>query len=481
MKPFLATFLASFLLVGAGCSSPETPSTYSSTDGTEEHPNIILVITDDQGANFFTAETMPKTYALAMKSANFTKAYTTTPLCCPSRSSILTGQYAHNHGVHTNRAPDGGFTVFEDEQTVPVWLHQAGYETALFGKYLNGYGKKGGNVYVPPGWDTFEALMDVMSEDASLYEDYALSNHKDGVTNGTTSYGDGEDDYLTDVLRREAVGFINGMEKEDEKSFFVYFAPFAPHAPAIPADAYKNALTDFSFEQAPSYNEADVSDKTGGVQDTVLLAGQQLRQTDRLPRLMAQSLLSVDDAIAEMMDTLQKNGEADNTVLLFVGDNGLLLGEHRLFGKANPYEEAIHVPLFISDPAQTTGSTFENLVLNIDLAPTILSYAGVTIPSSVDGRSVRGIIEGQENAWRTEFIDEAWGTENVGPYVALHSKDAVYIEFAMENGIAVEYYDLVKDPYQLTNAAADPAYAEEIAAMKNRLDELKNCAGNSCP
>lgn len=430
-------------------------------------PNLVVVVTDDQRTD--TISYMPTLTSLAEQGTNFTNGYVTTPVCCPSRSSILTGQYTHNHGVLTNGA-QYAFGAFADDDTLATWLQDAGYSTALIGKYLNGYNAKS-VVYVPPGWDTFQTFAD----DEKYYR-YSLTEYVNRELSKNSSYKSELTDYSTDVLTEKAVEFIESTEIDDDKPFFLLFTPHSPHRPYTPADTYKDTLTDLDAYTPPSLNEADVSDKTGFTKDLENLSTDQLVEVETIRQASLETLLSVDDSLAAFMDTLESTGELDNTVIIFLSDNGYQWGEHRIpYGKSTPYEESIKVPFVVYDGRNPVAESRDELILNIDIAPTILELAGVETPETVDGQSFLNILSGTEIDWRSDFLIENWNDQPYAdPFVGLHEEGWVYIHF--DNGTE-ELYNLVDDPYQLSNLAENSEYDDRVSNMRNRTITLMQCSG----
>lgn len=425
--------------------------------------DIVLILTDDQ--RWDTLQYMPNvTTLLAGRGVTFSNAFVTTPLCCPSRATILTGQYAHRHGVLDNDAPDGGATVFRDAQTIAVWLRNAGYRTALFGKYLNDYGAL--DAYVPPGWSEWAAR----SGGPGIYYDYRLVE-----TGGTeVQYGTDAADYSTTVFTNKAVDFIASTPLGI--NLFLYLAPNAPHTPATPAPEDVGKFSSLAPWRPPSYNEADVSDKPQWVQDLPLITN---GDGGGLRRKQIESLQAVDRALARIVEALSRAGRLSNTVIVFLSDNGLSWGEHRwLNRKRCPYEECIRIPFVVLDPgAVGTPRVDEHPVLNLDLAPAILRWAEVTPPVSFPygNRNLYDLLRNPGMAWRGEFLIELIGTPDPDPTLPppLYSgirkggaKGVVYIEYASGER---ELYDLQRDPYQLQNAYGDPIYASRIAEMQRLL------------
>lgn len=410
--------------------------------------NVILIVTDDQW--YASTSAMPITQQkLWNRSVVFEKAYTTTPLCCPSRAGILTGQYGHNNNVLRNTPPHGGYPSFEDAESIAVWMDRAGYQTALFGKYLNLYNGEP----QPVGWDEWQSFTHPPG-----YWDYALSE------NGTIVP---HTEYSTDLLFDRGIGFI---EANQARPFFLYLAPFAPHAPTEVKPEDAGLFADYAYsDHAPAFNEADIADKPAhivgrGYQDTNSL--------DEGTRQRLRLLAPVDRGIGRLMDYLDSSGLAQNTIVIFVSDNGVLRGEHRLDDKSWPYEEAIHIPMSIYVPNIPARSS-DALVLNIDIAPTILSLTGTQAPPDwvFDGKDISPIVKGKKPSVRgwfwIEFLTAGAGRST---FWGVHTGKRVYIEHATGER---EYYDLLLDPYQLDNRANDPTTSKARARMEDRLDEIR--------
>jgi N-acetylglucosamine-6-sulfatase len=474
-------------------SAPPTLASQSAgTEAPGRRPNIVLIVLDDLDSTVVTQ--LPEYQDLvADRGATFANFFVTTPLCAPSRASLLRGQYAHNHGLLTNTVPDGGFLAFHrlgrEESTIATWLHDAGYRTALIGKYLNGFPRDVGQRYVPPGWDEWFGV----TSKRALYYGFTLNE------NGTAvAYGDAPADYETDVLAAKAADFVKRSTGGDTP-FFLYVAPLAPHAPATNAPRHAEEFTDVQFVRPPSYNEADIGDKPAWLRDVPLLTDDQVSQVDDNQRKRLRSLLSVLELLTGLMDVLRTHDALENTYILITSDNGWFAGEHRLgVGKQAVYEESIQVPLVVLGPGVLAGETIADLALNIDLAPTIAELAGVTPPDFVDGRSLVPLLRGEpppiaRQAALIELFAPADGektqpgvdepvasgkaAKDVPPYRALRTAEAVYVEY--DSGER-ELYDLRVDPYQLANLAnnADPTLL--IDGYSTRLAELARCAGETC-
>ena len=458
-------------------------------------PNIVFILTDDLDAA--AAQEMPLVKALITdRGTRFRHHYVSLSMCCPSRTATLRGQFAHNTGVYTNNLPDGGFEFVHaqglETSTLATWLQAAGYRTALFGKYLNGYPETAPSAtYIPPGWN--EWMSPIVGAPHQGF-DYTM-NH-----NGTAvAYGSNEADYLTDVISNAAANFIrDAVAGHSTQPFFIYLAPYTPHQPATPAPRHANAFPGLRAPRPDAFNEADVSDKPLWVQNHPLLDAAQIAHIDDLYRRRRQSLLSVDEMVQNMVDALQATGQLDNTYILFTSDNGYHLGQHRLdSGKNTAFEEDILVPLVVRGPGVPAGRDENRLSANVDYAPTFAEIAGTSTPAFVDGRSLLPLLKGQTpSSWRQALLLEhraaddpeltatdtprepadpfALGPRGAGPFAGLRlADDTTYVEYAVGE---FELYDNAGDPAQLRNAYAASSPATR-ARLTGWLSALKSAAG----
>ena len=443
-----------FALLASGCDGtpPDEPPV---ADG----PNLVLIVTDDQWAG--TLRVMPNVRGLlAEHGTTFTNAFATTPLCCPSRASLLTGQYSRHHGVFDRVPPDGGAQSFRDADTLAVWLHEAGYRTSLAGKYLNRY-QRLEEGYVPPGWDDWHAL----AGEGEEFYGYTLSEN-----GAERTYGDAPEDYFTDVVTDRAISFIRD---DDERPFFVYLTPVAPHFPSVPAPQDAGRFADEPAWRPPSFNEPDASDKPWAGEHPPL-DEDAVSGADRLRRTALETLLAVDRAVGRVVEALQEAGELENTVIVFTSDNGYLWGEHRLVGKVWPYEESIRVPLVMRIPGGEPGLLEERLVRNVDVPITLLDLAGVAPGLPPDGRSLVPVLRGTPMEWPQEVLLEYLGHRHEGyeplGFTAIRTDRYKFIEW--DDG-AVELYDLPADPFEENNVAGLPRLASLQAELARRLDALR--------
>lgn len=440
-------------------------------------PNIVFILTDDMRKD--DLRYMPKTRSvLKEKGMSFENALVSNALCCPSRATIMRGQYAHNTHVWTNEnvgGPDAGGQAYRnkghEQDNVATRLDAAGYRTALFGKYLNGMKDK---TRVPPGWDRWFATW-------GGYFRY------DANDQGTIKhFGADARDYQTDVLRRKTKDFI-GASVAAGKPFFAYVALRAPHGPATPAPRDRHEYDNLKAPRPPSFNEQNVSDKPPWIRQLPRLSDSKKAKIDNLAEKRAESLQAVDDLVSEVVGKLRDKGVMGNTYVFFTSDNGWHHGEHRIPSKkARPYEEDVRMPLLVRGPGVAAGSTTYKLALNTDYLPTFIDLACTSSsPCNTqnwsyvpDGRSFRPVLKGNTTAWRSAVLLEAHHTPEGGATPAYSgirtSGGTKYVEYA---GGKKELYYLSRDHYELRNKY--PA-AKPSARLVSRLHALKTCAGGSC-
>src|SRR5215210_2584023 len=355
-------------LLVAGCSGSEISASETSASETSQEeegagpatdrPSIIFVLTDDLG--YASTLKMPEIRSrLIEEGISLEEAFVSHPICCPSRATLLTGLYDHNHGVKGNAPPEGGFQTFvsegHEENSIAATLQQSGYRTAFFGKYLNGY-PAGDPTHFPPGWDEWYGKLD----EQKLY-DYRINENGEEV-----SYGSEEEDFFTDVLSGQATDFVRRAAPDDQP-FFAYVAPTAPHGPATPAERHEGAFAEEEAPRPPSFNEEDVSDKPTRIRNSDPLSEEEISTIDNRYQRRLESMLAVDEMVASLVEELEAAGELDNTYIFFTSDNGFEQGEHRTRGgKDRPYEESVRVPFFVRGPGVTPGSEAEELVVNTD-------------------------------------------------------------------------------------------------------------------
>lgn len=404
---------------------------------------------------------------------DFSNAFATTAVCCPSRVSFMRGQYAHNHGVLTNFPPQGGYARFTERglqnSTIATWLNDAGYSTFYAGKFLNGYGS---TTEVPPGWDEWFAFGGVSEQSYKVNENGTLRSYTQQQQH---------DDYY---LRDRAETFIRDRARGDAP-WFAWVSTHAPHGPHTIAPEFRNSYDAVKMPRPKDYNEADVSDKPQWVQDLPLLTNDcstDLRYLDCHQQVVEEwrdrqeMLKGVDVVVKDLIDALVESGQMDRTYVVFASDNGYSLYHHRWYAKGAPYEETQGVPFVVRGPGVQRGVVDGRLVANVDLAPTIADWAGVRVPAYVDGRSLRPVLEGTNPPWRNRLLFESWDGRKTYDGIRTAGGET-YVEY--ETG-EKEYYDLAVDPRQVRSTHAAPGQAKRLVGLSKVLSNLKGCAGADC-
>jgi N-acetylglucosamine-6-sulfatase len=526
----LALVVAAVLALGAAAAQAKSKDS-------DERPNVLVVMTDDMAVD--DLEFMPNVRKLlAKKGTTFENAITNFSLCCPARATFLTGQLAHNHGVVGNFWPYGWYGMDERKNTLATWLDDEGYDTAMVGKWLNGYGAKDGHGEVPAGFDTWRGLLDVSAYD---YHNYVMNKDGDLKTWGDPEFAsklvemghiqtvpnpegfpnviaerdrifgpapydywgaEDDDEYSPDVTGKMTNKLLK-KQKKSKNPFFVWWSVAAPHREDVavallgrpgpdprPPARYADDVTGLELPQPPNFNEADISDKPSALTNSApLLSEAQIADLQQDYQGRAGSLMATDDHVGKMVDTLKETGQLKNTVIMFVSDNGWQQGQHRIPGdKFLPYEDSIRIPLIMRGPGIPKGQTIETQVTNADLAPTLVDLAGAKADRKLDGISlVKGManprklperalsIEAPEPLFsHPDFPVNRWDR----PYSGVRTDRYTYVT-RNQTG-EEELYDRRSDPYQLQNVASDPAFADVKAELQAKLDQLENCKGKAC-
>ena len=526
----LALAIVAGLVLASGAQARPAKS---AKDG---RPNILVVMTDDQAAA--DVAHMPNVKRLlAKRGTTFADAVDSFPLCCPARATFITGQYAHNHGVGGNFYPYGWYGMKHRSNILPAWLQKVGYRTALIGKWLNGYGARDAHGEVPAGFDTWRGLLDVSAYD---YYNYVMNRNGNLKTWGDADFarklvefanieviknpgglagvlgklhdvfgqppydywGTAEpEDYSPDVTGRITEDLVKS-ERKSKKPFFIWWAPAAPHREDVavtlmgregpdprPAPRYEAESKSYRLPRPASFNESDLTDKPSNLTKaapTMTEAQIQQLQLDYEGRIG--SLLAVDDHVKRLVNTLRSTGQLKNTLIVFLSDNGWLQGQHRVTGdKYLPYEESLRIPFILRGPGVPANRTVRGQVANIDFAPTLLDAARAKARRTMDGVSLLPTarnprkrpkrlieIEATDPLFRGDIPNNAWDR----PYKGVRTDRYTYVVYT-ETGER-ELYDRRKDPGQLRNVAADPAYAKIRAKLAAKLVKLDRCKGRSC-
>lgn len=445
-------------------------------------PNVLVLMTDDQNLSDIVA--MPRTAEWFRKNGTeFTHAVSNFPLCCPARSTTLTGQQAHNHQVLSNRSPRGAFPKLDDTETLPVWLERAGYRTIMLGKYLQEYPDPNRSTYVPPGWsDWFVPIVGPYH-----YDKYVINE------NGTPKR---YEEYQTDYMERR-LGEILGAPDITSRPWFLWASFLAPHGgtpeeaddprtikqdisaadtPAV-SEKYRDSISGNDALASKSFNESDLSDKPRFMQSLPMQDREDMIEVVAQRR---ESLKSVDDAVISTLGTLQRTGQLKNTIVIFISDNGFLTGEHRWNHKILGYEESIRVPLFVSGPGFPPGQKREQLVNLADLTATALEAADAQPKREQDGLPLQDFAaDPRYMEGRVQLLEAAdW---------PVRTADRIYTGVRAPNDLVLlnwydgtkEVYDLKTDPWQLDGKTTgrEEAWLPELERLR-RL--LVTCKGSGC-
>jgi N-acetylglucosamine-6-sulfatase len=450
-------------------------------------PNIVFVLTDDLSMNLLSY--MPHVEAMQRTGLTFNNYFVSDSLCCPSRSSIFTGNFPHDTHVFNNTGRHGGFGQFfsrgEEQHTFAVALQNAGYRTALMGKYLNGYGQQRGSVpglpftYVPPGWSEWDVA-------GWGYPEFNYNLNEDGELH---YYGNSPSDYLTDVIARKGADFVNSSAAAGQP-FFLELATFAPHSPYRPAPRDANDFPGLQAPQPPNFDRLPTV-PPAWLAGRPPLTDPEIERVNTVFRSRAQAVQSVDQMIGQIESAVAANGLSNDTYIVFSSDNGLHTGEYRLMpGKMTAFDTDIHVPLVISGPGIPAGTTTNAMSENVDLAKTFAQIGGTTLGG--DGRSLVPLFGGLAPVdWRNAILVEHRGPHllssdpdyqqpasgNPNTYEAMRTDQFLYVEYSDGER---EIYNLDNDPFELHNliGSVTPTQLELLHA---ELIGIKRChGGDAC-
>lgn len=517
------SFLLTALIALPATLVASSPEPERAAGAAPARPNIVVVMTDDQDARtldpvpglpeFDTGCRAPKGTVmpcvhqlLRERGVTFARHTAAFPLCCPSRATYITGQYPHNHTVRGN----GQYGRLDKERILPVWLQQAGYATAYAGKYQGPtfvpYGDPAHPDGRPKGWDRFWGLIDAAAG-VSAYNFFNYVIDADGVPE---PHGSAEADYQTDVLTAKATGFIEAQEARDEQPFFLSVGYVGPHwanppgtaddpdipalaegvpafeasqSPPVPAPRHLDELRRFREAglravRTPAFNEEDVSDKPAFVRGQAPLSDADVARIDRWYHRRLASLLSIDEGVREIVETLRRRGELENTYFLFTSDNGWLEGSHRLaYQKQHAYEESSRLPMIVAGPDLATGATVQEPSSNVDVAATVLGLAGAgpNAGFELDGVDLSTYLRApSRRTGRAVFQETA---EGPGGYAGVRTERWRFVEY---NTGERELYDLREDPYELRSRHDDPALRDVRERLARLVEDFRTCRGAAC-
>lgn len=430
----------------------------------DNRPNIVLVLTDDQTLSDMNR--MPITNSLlGARGVTFDQAFVTYSLCCPSRATILRGQYPHNTGILSNSLPEGAEPKFRqtgmDKSTVATWLDDAGYQTVFLGKYMNGYTDN----YVPPGWDNWHALVGAFHTNPRINNNGTIETLPGGT-----------------ILDQYLAGRASDYVKNTEGPLFMQLSTHSPHSPYQYPSSYTQDFVGANPPRYPSFNERDVSDKPRWLRQRSVFTKRSIANINIDYRNRMRAVKMVDNIVGQLVNDLDQSGKLDNTYIIFTSDNGWQYGEHRLRGKWTPYLESHRVPLLIRGPGVSQNVKRGQYALNNDLAPTIADMADVTPPAFIDGRSLMPLLGSNPPAsWRSRFLYEGWHDpdwpSSPPQYKGMKTDTLAYTEYPVTR--ERELYNLIRDPYQLQNNYARASRPLKRALAAN-LARLKNCRAAEC-
>jgi N-acetylglucosamine-6-sulfatase len=468
---------------GAGAGASGVTGRPAQLEPGPGHPNIVFVLTDDLSMDLLPY--MPQVQALQADGMTFNNYFVSDSLCCPSRSSIFTGEFPHDTGVFTNAGPFGGLNAFynhgDEDRTFNLTLQRAGYRTAMMGKYINGYLQGPGrspipSTGVPPGWSEWDVA-------GWGYREFNYELNIDGTVH---YFGDAPRDYLTDVIARRGVRFID-RSAATGTPFFLELATFAPHTPYVPAPRDAHLFPGLMAPRPPSFDVLP-TDPPSWLAGHPPLTDHQMRRINWVFRRRVQDVQAVNDMIDQVRTALQADGLADDTYIVFSSDNGLHTGEYRLTpGKLTAFDTDIHVPLVVTGPGVPADTATDAMTENIDLAETFAEMAGTTMDTG-DGHGLLALIKGQiPTDWRNAILVEHHGPKpdpddpdqqdresgDPSSYEAMRNPNFLYAEY--RDGER-EFYDLRTDPFELDNLAASLSPVQ-LASLHADLTQLEDCHG----
>ena len=466
--------------------------------GAPPRPNILLVMTDDQQHDQMSCAghpllQTPNMDRLASEGVRFENAYCTNSICAPSRASVLTGCYSHVHGIRGNsEKADAVESLDPSLPTFPQLLQQAGYRTGLVGKWHLRQ--------EPRGFDEWKILP---GQGAYFDPEFLIGGRSERLSG-----------YATDITTDFALDFLG---RQDGGPFCLLYQHKAPHRPFTPAPRHASLFEDVEWPKPPSYDDdyatrrvaAEAEDMRfevsleGDYEDLPAgLSPEEKREWifQRFVKDHHRAVFGVDENLGRVLDHLDESGLAEDTLVVYTTDNGYFLGEHGWYDKRFMYEPALRVPLLMRYPRLAAGGLVEERpALNVDIAPTLLDFAGIPVPDSVQGRSLRPLLEGRppqdwrrttfysyyENSWafremaREQMTDPSfqfWTAHRVGPHRGVRTDRYKLIEYYGE-GDYWELFDLQEDPHELRNLYGEPGHGQLVEELRAELLRLRGQYG----
>ncbi len=427
-------------------------SAFISCSKPAEKPNFIIIFTDDQRTHTLSSyneacpiET-PNIDQLAHNGIRFLNGFVPSPICGVSRASLISGQYMSNHGVKRFQKPlpEESFA-----QGYPTLLKNAGYFLGMFGKY--GFGITAEQI------DCFDVY------DADTGQGPPFRKYK------------GETLHDSEWLTRMTIDFLDSLP--GDQPFCIQLNYKAPHPTAVPAPEDDGKLADYPFARVPTDTPEDHAKlpkfvQTGyGNQSYNTMFGTDEKMQHYLSQYY-EKIMSVDRSVGDIIRILEEKGLAENTVIIFLSDHGTHFGEKQLGAKWSPYEPSLRIPFIVYDPrSKQKGVVSDEMVISLDVAPTLLDMAGLTVPQTMDGVSLKPLVNGKKTTWRQHFFFEHFVSPNRPRYIprndgvrTLNTKYARWIDL---NPIVEEFYDLEKDPQETNNLINHPDYSRHIAEARN--------------
>jgi N-acetylglucosamine-6-sulfatase len=464
---------------------PAPPSVDASTPApvaTGPIRNVVVVLADDLDWNLWDA--IPRLRALEAQGTTLRNYVVSDSLCCPSRTSLLRGQYVHNHRVVSNDvATGGGWATFRDrgypQDCLPTWLHAAGVRTGLVGKYLNGFPETPAEATVSqPGWDDFVVPVSAMHD----YRGYDYDLDQNGTI---TSHGHAPADFLNDVLDAKATDFIANAGDR----FFLELATFTPHLPSPVAPRHRGSHAGEIAPRDPAFGTA-VTNPPPWLAGLPAIGQRMASHLDRTWVRRAESAESVADSVDAVRAELAATGHAGDTLLIVTSDNGFHVGSYRTHrGKRTAFDSDTVVPFVAIGPGIAAGASVTRMTSELDLAPTVSQALGAQVPDWLDGRSLWPVLDapsGDATPWRTGVLSESLGVTRPGDpdyqliappsFTALRTQRWLLVKSA--NG-STELYDRQSDPYEIHNIAASAPH-RTMAALTAQLEALRRCSGADC-